>query len=129
MAGARAFRKRSISSPKDEKYQAQAAGSWALKIELSGAATLSVWKVPPSTGRPVWDTWLGELYPTRIRVVGYSWGVFAQRVANTAAPSVVGLLVASAATFNMTVGFINAFLLATALLAILLPETEGRDLQ
>jgi len=70
-----------------------------------------------------------RLYPTRIRVVGYSWGVFAQRVANTAAPSVVGLLVASAATFNMTVGFINAFLLATALLAILLPETEGRDLQ
>ncbi len=76
----------------------------------------------------VWDTWLGELYPTKIRVVGYSWGVFAQRVANTAAPSVVGLLVASASTFNMTVSFIDAFLLATAILAIFLPETEGRDL-
>lgn len=76
----------------------------------------------------VWDTWLGELYPTRIRVVGYSWGIVAQRIANTAAPSVVGLLVASASSFNMTVGFINVFLLATALLAFLLPETEGRDL-
>src|ERR1700722_1721056 len=51
MAGARALRKRSMSSPRDEKYQAQAAGSWALKIELGGAVTLSVWKVPPSTGR------------------------------------------------------------------------------
>jgi len=32
-------------------------------------------------------------------------------------------------SFNVTVGFIDAFLPATALLAILLAETEGRDLQ
>jgi MFS transporter, putative metabolite:H+ symporter len=76
----------------------------------------------------VWDTWIGELYPTRIRVIGYSWGVMAQRVANTLAPSVVGLLIARSSSFNLTATFIDAFLVVTALLAMFLPETEGRDL-
>jgi putative MFS transporter len=76
----------------------------------------------------VWDTWNSELYPTRIRVVGSSWGVVAQRVANTFAPAMVGMLVARAAPFNTTVTFVNMFLVVTAALALLLPETEGRDL-
>lgn len=76
----------------------------------------------------VWDTWMGELYPTRIRVIGYSWGVMAQRVANTLAPSVVGILIARSSSFNVTATFIDAFLVATAILATFLPETEGRDL-
>lgn len=76
----------------------------------------------------VWDTWIGELYPTQVRVVGNSWAVFAQRLANTIAPTVVGVLVAQSASFNTTVTFINMFLFATAVLALFLPETEGKDL-
>jgi len=76
----------------------------------------------------VWDTWMGELYPTRIRVVGFSWGVVAQRVANTVAPSVVGILVARYSSFNLTATFIDVFLVITAVLALFLPETEGHDL-
>jgi len=76
----------------------------------------------------VWDTWNSELYPTRIRAVGTSWGQVSQRVANTVAPAMVGVLVASSSSFNMTVTFIDLFLVATAVLALFLPETEGRDL-
>jgi len=76
----------------------------------------------------VWDTWNSELYPTRIRVVGSSWGVVAQRIANTFAPAMVGVLVARATSFNTTVTFVNMFLVVTAVLAVFLPETEGHDL-
>lgn len=76
----------------------------------------------------VWDTWIGELYPTGVRVIGYSWGVMAQRLANTVAPSVVGVLVAHSTSFSMTANFINMFLFATVILALFLPETEGEDL-
>ena len=76
----------------------------------------------------IWNTWTGEIYPTKIRVVGYSWGLTAGRLANIAAPSVVGFLVASSSSFNVTTMFISAFLLVTAALVLFLPETEGRDL-
>ena len=48
--GAKALTKASISNPKIEKYQAQAAGSLALKTDPSGASRVNVLKVPPSTG-------------------------------------------------------------------------------
>lgn len=76
----------------------------------------------------VWDTWLGELYPSPVRGVGYSLGIFGQRVANTVAPSLVGFLLAHATGFSSTVVFIDLFLVATVLLGALLPETEGREL-
>jgi MFS transporter, putative metabolite:H+ symporter len=76
----------------------------------------------------IWDTWVGELYPSPVRSVGYSIGVFGQRVANTIAPTLIGLLLAYATGFSATVLFINAFLVATAILAAVLPETEGREL-
>lgn len=76
----------------------------------------------------VWDTWIGELYPTRLRTLGYSWAVFAQRIANIAAPSLIGMLLATGSSFNATTSLINAFMLATVLLALLIPETEGRPL-
>ncbi|WP_084688758.1 MFS transporter [Paraburkholderia oxyphila] len=76
----------------------------------------------------VWDTWVGELYSTHLRTVGYSWAVLAQRLANIAAPSVVGLLVAQGSSFNMTTTFINLFLVVTVVMALFVPETEGKDL-
>jgi putative MFS transporter len=76
----------------------------------------------------VWDTWVGELYSTHLRTVGYSWAILAQRIANIAAPSVVGVLIAQGSSFNMTTTFINLFLVATVLMALFVPETEGKDL-
>ncbi|MFE4777790.1 MFS transporter [Streptomyces sp. NPDC056713] len=76
----------------------------------------------------VWDAWVGELYPSPVRGVGYSLGVFGQRVANTLAPTLIGFLLAHASGFSSTVLFIDLFLVATALLALGLPETEGREL-
>ncbi len=77
----------------------------------------------------VWNTWLGELYPTAVRGVGYSWGIFSQRVANAVVPSVVGFMLAGQAGFGATTAFIDAFLIATALCALGLPETESKPLQ
>jgi MFS transporter, putative metabolite:H+ symporter len=76
----------------------------------------------------VWDTWVGEIYPSPVRGLGYSAGIFGQRVANTVAPSLIGFLLAQASGFSATVLFIDAFLVVTAILGTLLPETEGREL-
>ncbi|MFL5449493.1 MAG: MFS transporter [Gemmatimonadales bacterium] len=77
----------------------------------------------------VWDAWVGELYPSNVRGAGYGLGVFGQRLANTVAPSLVGFLLASAAGATSTILFINAFLFVTAGLGLLLPETEGSELE
>jgi MFS transporter, putative metabolite:H+ symporter len=63
-----------------------------------------------------------------LRTIGYGWAIFAQRVANILAPSLIGALVAYGASFNMTTTFINAFMLVTVLLALFIPETEGKAL-
>ncbi|GAB3361839.1 MULTISPECIES: MFS transporter [Amycolatopsis] len=76
----------------------------------------------------VWDTWVGEIYPSPVRGLGYSVGFCGQRVANTIAPSVVGILLAHASGFSSTVLFIDLFLVATAVFAVVIPETEGREL-
>ncbi|MFB4283575.1 MULTISPECIES: MFS transporter [unclassified Nonomuraea] len=77
----------------------------------------------------VWNTWNGEFYPTALRGTGYSWATAAQLVATTVAPSAVGALLANATGFTATMLIINAFMVATALLALPLPETEGRELE
>ncbi|MEV4176895.1 MFS transporter [Nonomuraea sp. NPDC049709] len=77
----------------------------------------------------VWNTWNGEFYPTALRGTGYSWATAAQLVATTVAPSAVGALLANATGFTTTMLIINAFMVATALLALPLPETEGRELE
>lgn len=77
----------------------------------------------------VWNTWNGEFYPTALRGTGYSWATAAQLVATTVAPSAVGALLAHATGFTATMLVINAFMVATALLAMPLPETEGRELE
>ena len=77
----------------------------------------------------VWGTWIAELYPTRLRTIDYSWAIVAQRVANILAPSLIGMLVAYGASFNITTTFINTFMLMTVLLALFIPETEGKTLE
>lgn len=75
----------------------------------------------------VWNTWLGEIYDTRSRGAGAAWGVSAQRVANAAAPVVIGAMLVTS-SFMFTVMFITAFLAATFIAAMFLPETEGQVL-
>ncbi|MGV9772065.1 MFS transporter [Streptosporangium sp. NPDC003464] len=77
----------------------------------------------------VWNTWNGEFYPTALRGTGYSWATASQLVATTVAPSAVGVLLAHATGFTATMLVINAFMVVTALLAVPLPETEGRGLE
>jgi putative MFS transporter len=73
----------------------------------------------------VWDTWMGELYPTDVRGVGYSVGLTVQRVSNSLAPLVIGALLARNASFSLTVSFISAFLVGTVIFTLFLNETEG----
>jgi putative MFS transporter len=77
----------------------------------------------------VWDTWMGELYPSAMRGSGFGLGIFGQRVANTIAPSLVGFLLASATGATSTILFINTFLFVTVILGLFLPETEGSELE
>ncbi len=77
----------------------------------------------------VWGTWVSELYPTPLRTLGYGWAIFAQRVANILAPSLIGALVAYGASFNVTTTLINAFMLVSVLLVVFIPETEGEALR
>ncbi|MBY8929260.1 MFS transporter [Pseudomonas sp. Wu6] len=76
----------------------------------------------------VWGTWIAELYPTRLRTIGYAWAILAQRIANILAPSLIGALVAYGTSFNITTTFINAFMLVTVVLTLFIPETEGKTL-
>lgn len=76
----------------------------------------------------VWNTWMGEIYGTRLRAMGYGAGIAAQRIANTAAPVVVGSMVASS-SFTATVSFIATFLAATLVALLFLRETEGHALE
>lgn len=77
----------------------------------------------------VWGAWIGELYPTPLRTVGYGWAIFAQRVANVLAPSLIGALIAYGSSFNLTTTIINAFLMVTVILVVFIPETEGEALR
>lgn len=77
----------------------------------------------------VWGAWIGELYPTPLRTLGYGWAIFAQRIANVLAPSLIGALIAYGSSFNVTTTIINCFLLVTVVLAALMPETEGKALR
>lgn len=77
----------------------------------------------------VWNTWNGEFYPTALRGTGYSWATAAQLVSTTVAPAAVGMLLSHATGFTATILVINAFMVLTALLAVPLPETEGRVLE
>jgi putative MFS transporter len=77
----------------------------------------------------VWDTWMGELYPTDVRGVGYSVGLTVQRVSNSLGPVVIGALLARNTSFSLTVSFISAFLVGTVIFTLFLRETEGEVLR
>jgi len=77
----------------------------------------------------VWNTWKSELYDTRARTPGYSLAILAQRITNIIAPIIIGMLVAAGAGFVVIIGFIDLFIALTVMLALLLPETEGRRIE
>ncbi len=77
----------------------------------------------------VWDAWMGELYPTSVRGVGYSSGLTVQRVANSIAPIAMGILISHSATFAFSLTCISALLIVTVLLLFYLPETGDLDLE
>lgn len=77
----------------------------------------------------IWDTWMGELYPTSVRGVGYSLGLTMQRVANSLAPFLVGVLLARHASFSFVVCFIACFLVLALFIGLSIRETEGLVLE
>lgn len=77
----------------------------------------------------VWDTWMGELYPTKIRGVSYSLGCSLQKVSNVIAPIVIGTMLASNYSFIAIVSSIMVFMVITFILILFLNETEGEILQ
>jgi MFS transporter, putative metabolite:H+ symporter len=76
----------------------------------------------------VWNTWFGEIYPTNVRGVGYSWGVGGQRWANTVAPSLIGFVIGLGWAFGATVSFIQVFMVITLITILFIRETEGEIL-
>lgn len=76
----------------------------------------------------VWNTWFGEIYPTNVRGVGYSWGVGGQRWANTVAPSLIGFVIGLGWVFGATVSFIQVFMVITLITILFIRETEGEIL-
>lgn len=76
----------------------------------------------------VWNTWFGEIYPTNVRGVGYSWGVAGQRWANTVAPSLIGFVIGLGWVFGATVSFIQVFMVITLITILFIRETEGEIL-
>ncbi len=76
----------------------------------------------------IWNTWSGEILPTRLRGIGYSWVTAAILLANTVSAPVIGALMDSGAATGITVGSIMAFLVVALLAAVPLKETEGRAL-
>jgi len=77
----------------------------------------------------VWNTWMGELYDTKTRAPGYGWGILAQRITNIIAPIIIGMLVAAQAGFVVIISFIDFFIALTVVLALILPETEGKVIE
>jgi len=76
----------------------------------------------------IWNTWMGEIYTTRVRMAGYAWGIAAQRIANAAAPVAMGVLLERVGVTD-TVMIISSALAITIIAAALLPETEGGALE
>ncbi|GEB49009.1 MFS transporter [Streptomyces cacaoi] len=76
----------------------------------------------------IWNTWSGEILPTGLRGIGYSWVTAAILLANTLSAPVIGGLMDSGADTSLVVGSIMAFLVVALLAAVPLQETEGRAL-
>lgn len=75
----------------------------------------------------IWNTWMGEIYPTRLRGAGVAWGITLQRISNALAPFAIGAMLVSG-SFLQIVTFICLFLVIVLVLVLFVPETEGKAL-
>lgn len=76
----------------------------------------------------IWNTWSGEILPTSLRGLGYSWSTSAILLANTVSVPVIGSLMDHGVASSLTIGSIMAFLIIALIAVVPLPETEGRAL-
>ena len=76
----------------------------------------------------IWNTWSGEVLPTGLRGLGYSWSTSAILLANTVSVPVIGLMMDHGLPSSLTIGSIMAFLVIALIAVLPLPETEGRAL-
>jgi putative MFS transporter len=76
----------------------------------------------------IWNTWSGEVLPTRLRGAGYAWVTSAILLANTVSVPVVGAMMDHGVPSSIVIGSIIAFLVVALLAVLPLPETEGRSL-
>lgn len=77
----------------------------------------------------IWNTWSGEVLPTRIRGVGYAASTAAILLAQSIAVPVIGLLMDHGVSTLLTIGSIAVFMVVALLSSIGLPETEGKALR
>lgn len=76
----------------------------------------------------IWNTWGGEILPTRLRGLGYAWASSAILLANTVSVPVIGAMMDHGIASSLTIGSIMAFLVVSLIAVLPLPETEGRAL-
>ncbi|MER5389996.1 MFS transporter [Saccharopolyspora sp. NPDC002686] len=76
----------------------------------------------------IWNTWSGEVLPTGLRGVGYSFSTAAILLANTISVPVIGALMDGGVGASLTVGSIMLALIIALLAAVPIQETEGRAL-
>lgn len=76
----------------------------------------------------IWNTWSGEILPTRVRGLGYAWVTSAILLANTVSAPVIGAMMDHGVASTITIGSIMVFLVVALIAVLPLTETEGRAL-
>lgn len=77
----------------------------------------------------VWNTWSGEVMPTKIRGAGYSASTSAILLAQAVSVPVVGMMMDRGLSSLLTMGSLVVFMLIAVVATLRLPETEGRELR
>lgn len=77
----------------------------------------------------VWNTWSGEVMPTRIRGAGYSTSTSAILLAQAVCVPVVGMMMDHGFSSIVTMGSLVVFMLIAIVATFGLRETEGRELR
>lgn len=77
----------------------------------------------------IWNTWSGEVLPTRVRAAGYSAASAAILLAQSLSVPVVGFMMDSGWSTALTIGSIAVFMVVAVISALGLPETEGKALR
>lgn len=76
----------------------------------------------------IWNPWMGEIYPTNVRTIGYSWGQSVQRWQNIFAPIIIGYLLSIGWGFESIVTFVMMFLVVTLVTIPFIKETKDEIL-